>query len=130
MKLFFSIVAVAVVLLGCSQRATSSDVIDRLMVQVAHETVGSYLFVPIDLPATASPEQLVSALSKRGDFGSRQIQSFKIVKIRPAQSGPDDWQRYTAVLLDTNVGQKIVLLRQELAKDKWYGWYFNIYDVK
>jgi len=105
MKISFFVAAIMIVLLGCSH----SDPIDRLMVEVTHEVVPSYLIVPIDLPPTASPEQVVSALSKRGDFSNRKIESYKIVKTRAAQSGPNNLDRYTAVLLDTNSTENCAL---------------------
>lgn len=119
------------------------------MVQVAQESVPSYMFQPIDLPAKASPDQLISALSKRNDvyWTGRKITTYKILKVRAAKSGPSDYNHYTAVLLDTNAGQEIVLLKpmtphkwigwywyQKILhpmtpKPKWLGWYYKIYDV-
>jgi hypothetical protein len=129
MKLLFLIFVTGVFLLGCSRRIASPDAIDNLMVEVAHEEVPSYLYQSIKLPATATPEQLVSALSKGGDmyWTGMKITSFKIVNVRAAQSGPDAWEHYTAVLLDTNVGQKILLLRPE---PDGSGWYHKLYDAK
>jgi hypothetical protein len=133
MKLTLFILAIVAALFwGCSRSAAPPDSIDRLMVEVAHETVASYPFQPIDLPATASPEQLVSALPKRGDiyWKEMQITSYKILTVRAAHSGPNDFEHYTAVLLDTNAGQKIVLLQPMSARDKWMGWYYKIYDAR
>ena len=126
MKLTLFIIAIAAFLSGCSQRAAPPDAIDRLMVKVAQEQVPSYLYQSIKLPATASPEQLVSALSKSGDmyWTGMKITSFKIVKVRAAH---DNWKHYTAVLLDTNVGQKILLLSPE---PDGSGWYHKLYDAK
>jgi len=129
MKPVFLILAVAAGLFGCSR---SPDAIDRLMIEVSHEVVASYMFQPIDLPATASPAQLVATLPNKYDiyWTGRKITSYKIVLTRAAQSGPNEVERYTAVLLDTNAGQKIVLLRPMTTSGKWDGWYYKIYDVK
>ena len=128
MRISFIATVVLAVFVGCSQR----DSIDRLMDQaVPKDRLGSSTFTPIDLPVTASPEQLLSALSKRGNFRTRQVESFKIVKIRKMQSGPNNSQLYTVVLLlDTNAGTKIVVLQPESFKDGCYGWNWRIYDVK
>ena len=103
-----------VVLLGCSHH----DPIDRLMDTVSNEGFSSYMFVPIKLSETASPEQCISNLTSRGDF-----QSPKILKTRQVHTSLEN---YTAVLLDTDAGQKIVLLHPE----KTNAWYYKIYDAK
>jgi hypothetical protein len=79
-------------LLGCSHRDPIRDPIDRLMVEVSHETVLSYPFKPIDLPAAASPEQVVAALSKSGDnyWEAKGITTYKIVESIAVQTGPND----------------------------------------
>jgi hypothetical protein len=99
---------------------------------VSHETVPSYMFMPIQLPATASPEQLISTLTVRGEFGRLNIYSgsIKILQTRSVHTTPPISEAYTAVLLDTNLGQKIVLLQPQNFKGKWHGWYWKVYDVK
>ena len=74
----------------------------------------------------------MSALPKRDDvyWTGRKISSYKILKTRAALSGSNEFERYTAVLLDTNVCQKIVLLRPLTPSGKWSGWYYKIYDAK
>ncbi len=127
MRVSFLATALAVFLLGCSHR----DPIDRLVAEVSNEGPTFYMFAPVQLPATASPKELISALTVRGEFGSRQITStsIKILQIRAVHIGPDS-QDYTAVLLDTNLGQKIVLLQPQSLNGKWRGWYYKVYDAK
>jgi hypothetical protein len=127
-RLLGLVIVLGTVLLGCSHR----DPIDRLIDEMSHETVLSHPFRPINLLAAASPEQVVAALSKSGDMSweVQRITSYKIVEIRAVHSGPHDSQQYTAVLLDTNVGQKIVLLRPLHGKGEWSGWYHWTRDVK
>jgi len=117
-------------LLGCSRR----DPFDRVMDYVSHEWIPSYLYMPIDLPATASPPQLISALKVRGEFDYANVDggSIKIVETRSVHVAPPIAQAYTAVLLDTDHGQMIVLFQPEPLhpKGKWQSWYWKIYDVK
>ena len=124
MRAPLSFVALTVALCGCA----TQDPFDRLMTEVGHEDVPSYLYVPIDLPATASPDQLISTLSKLGEFSGMQITSYKILEVRRVQDKtfrpPDD---YTAVQLRTNLGQRFVLLRPE---EDGHGWYYKVYELQ
>ena len=125
MKATCFIAAIVVMLSGCSH----DDPIDRLMAKVSHERVGSYLFTPINLPETASPEQLIAALYDRGHFHDEHLTDIKIVEIRAVQTRPRDEripaESYTAVLLDTSAGRKIMLFQPIKG-----GWYFKMYDAK
>ena len=127
MRTSYFIGLIAFVLLGCSRR----DPFDRVMHYVSHESVPSYMFFPIPLPETATPEQLVSALKARGEFGARNIYSWsiKIVETRTVHTEPPISETYTAVLLDTNLGQKMVLFQPLGRRGKWEGWYSKIYDL-
>jgi hypothetical protein len=127
MRALCFIVMIALVHLGCSRR----DPFDKVMDYVSHESVPSYMFVPVQLPATASPEQLISALTVRGEFGHLNIYSgsIKILQTRSVHTTPPMSKNYTAVLLDTNLGQKMVLLQPQTFNGTWHGWYWKIYDV-
>src|SRR5262249_33570403 len=114
MRATLQAVLTATFLLGCSRQ----DPIDRLMVKVENQSVPSYVFKPIELPDTASPEQCISVLTSRG-----QLHLPKILQVRHAHAS---FGSFTAVLLDSNDGQKIVLLRPWQTN----GWYFRIYDAK
>ncbi len=102
------------------------------MAEVSHESVPSYPFKPIELPATATPEQLITALSKRSvlDLGHFDFTSYKISEIRSVETEPPMSKRFTAVRLDTNLGQKIVLLRPVQHGTNWMGRYYRTYDTK
>ncbi len=97
------------------------------MTQVPFEDCPSYLFMPVDLPATAAPTEVIDALSKRGTFRDDQITSFKTLEVRRVhslQKGAESVY-YSAVLMDSNLGRKVVLLQPES-----HGWYYKIYDAK
>lgn len=121
------LILTAFALTGCHR-----DPIARLVHQVSYEDVASYPFNAIQLPPTATPEQLITALSKRSvlDLGRFDFHTYKISEIRPVQTEGPLVMRYTAVLLDTELGQKIVLLRPMQSGTNWYGWYYRTYDAK
>jgi hypothetical protein len=111
-------------LAGCEHR----DPIDRLMARLQKEAktivFTSYPFRPVNLPTNSSPQQVVATLASRGDF---QATNVVIVEIREVQT-PEDMhssRHYTAVLVDSSAGQKVVLIRP-MSSD----WYFKIYDSK
>ena len=128
MKAWHLIILTAVLLAGCGHQ----DPIERLMHRVSHESFPSYPFKRIELPATATPEQLIAALSKRSvlDLGHFDFTSYKISEIRSVQTEPPMSQTFTAVLLDTSLGQKIVLLRPMGSGTNFEGWYYRAYDAK
>jgi hypothetical protein len=97
------------------------------MTQVPFEDCPSYLFVPVDLPASAAPPEVIDALSKRGTLRDDQITSFKILETRRVHSQQKGAESvyYFAVLMDTNLGRKILLLQPES-----HGWYYKFYDAK
>jgi hypothetical protein len=127
MRVLFLGILIALGLLGCSRK----DPFDRVMDHVSHETVLSYPFVPIKLPATTTPEELISALKVRGVFQREQITSIKIMQVRSVHTSPPSVpEEYTAVLLDTDAGQKVVLFRPLKSETGMEEWYWKIYDAK
>ena len=80
MRVAFFAIVTAFCLLGCSAR----DPIDRLMAELSREAVvPSYPFKPIDLPETATPDQLISALSERSahELGHFDFTSYKVLQV-------------------------------------------------
>jgi hypothetical protein len=81
------------------------------------------IFTPVDLPASASPAEVISQYcdSAYGD-NSHRIITFRRVCI--GISIPADY--YTAVLMDTVYGRKIVLLQDQ---ESIAGWWCKEYDA-
>ena len=81
------------------------------------------IFTPVDLPASASTAQVISQYcdSAYGD-NSHRIITFRRVCI--GISIPADY--YTAVLMDTVYGRKIVLLQDQ---ESIAGWWCKEYDA-
>jgi hypothetical protein len=103
------------------------------MLKQSQEAIVSYMCQLIDLPPSASPQQLVAALSKRDDFywSGQGIVTYKIVNTSDAQLDSRDSDHYTVVLLDTNVGRRIVLLKPSTGMSgEWLGWYHRTTDTK
>jgi hypothetical protein len=79
------------------------------------------LFPIIKLPATALTEDVVSKVLER------QFGSYKILKIRQVHIQGSLPDLYTAVLVQTSAGDKIVLLKYG---GEAVGWWSRIYDAK
>jgi hypothetical protein len=82
------------------------------------------MYSPMRLPRTASPEQLIARIIETTSFAGGKVKTYQAAEVRMVRiSGVP----YTAVLIETNVGRKIVLLRYE---EHVAGWWSRIYDVK
>lgn len=122
MRISYFLGLVALVLNGCSHR----DPIDRLMAEIPNESVPSYLFKPILLPDTASPELLISNLIAGGNFHGPTILEIRRTHTMPPSGSGIRVENFTAVLLDAHPGHKIVVLRP-METNRWY---YKIYDAK
>jgi hypothetical protein len=123
-SLFFTIFLV--LLAGC---ATKPDPIDRLVADYAatHGLWANGVSPILDLPQTASQEQVIKRALEMHGFGGDQVASCKILKIRHIYippSYPSDTGLFAA-LVQVKAGEKIVLFRYE-GKD----WWSRICDVK
>jgi hypothetical protein len=132
MRVLYCAILVIILALGCSRR----DPIDRLMARIPYENFPSYPFKMIELPPDASPEQLISALAKRGAFelGHFEFTTFNILEARRTHTAPRPHydipqENFIAVLLDTNLGRKIVVFKPMSNRDN-AGWYYRTYDAK
>lgn len=123
-SLFFAIFLVW--LAGC---ATKPDPIDRLVADYAatHGMWVNGIYPILDLPQTASQKQVIKRALEIHGFGSDQVASIKILKIRHIYippTYPND-TRLFAALVQVKAGEKIVLFRYE-GRD----WWSRVCDVK
>ena len=84
------------------------------------------VYPTLDLPATASTEQVVARVFQMTGFDKGHVSSHRILETRQVRIGdrfPD--ATYTAVLVDTDLGRKIVL-RQHSSPSG--GWWSRVYD--
>jgi hypothetical protein len=119
-----------VLLAGC----TPANPIDRVVQkESSNQYFPSGMSALINLPATASPAQVAS--SALGE----SLTNITIMKIRPvrivykdmkdvAKEQPDLFN-YTAVLVDTKSGQKVVLLQYN-NHARLSGWWSGVYDIQ
>lgn len=77
----------------------------------------------IDLPATASPELVVAKVFKLVSSDQGAVSSYDVLEIQQVHITGSLPDQYTAVLVQTNLGQKIVLLQYTEQ-----GWWSRMYD--
>jgi hypothetical protein len=126
MKAWPFIILMAPVLVCCGHR----DPIDRIVEQdSADPFFPTGMFTPIRLPATASAAEVASrALGQSGTnitvLETRQVQIH-------ADSGlPAELVNFTAVLVNTTSGLKVVLLQfQKDSQNPPGGWWSRVYDL-
>ena len=85
------------------------------------------IFSQIDLPANASTDEVVAKVIEMASFNEGKLTSYKIIKAKGVQIKGSPPDRYTAVLLQTNFGEKIILLKYI---DSTAGWRGRVYDTK
>ena len=136
-RMKFSSIICLLALAGCSRSPV--DPIDALMSELPYQMVPSYMFVPIPLPPSASPDSVVHELESTGIFSHKGIGRYTTLQTRSVHTTPRDRdlregmhvEYYTAVLLDTDAGRKIVLLRPLKGRSGHdEGWYYRIYSTK
>jgi hypothetical protein len=121
---FLSIVAA--LLAGC---AKAPDPIDRLVAEcsASHGLWVNGQYPILDLPETASPEEVITRTFEKIGFDEGHVTSYKIQTIRQVRiqgSLPDS---YTAALVETNFGEKVVLFRYGGAR---IGWESRVFDAR
>jgi len=130
MKISAFILSLFGVLTSCGYQ----DPIDRIVKQEsANEYFGNGMFMPIRLPATASPAEVTSkalALEQLGTIFT--LLETRQVQIHADSGLPPEIVNYTAVLAHTGFGRKVVLLQfQSFTNHSCNaGWWCRVYDVK
>jgi len=139
MKVWLVICLVALV--ACNR--APKDPFDALMEELPYHGFNSYGFVPLQLPSMATPDSLIREMERSGRFYRSGISTFTNRETRSVHTklrerdlqylrkhdALNGWhpEYFTAVLLDTDAGRKILLLRH-LGVDK--GWFYRLYDSK
>jgi hypothetical protein len=112
-----------------SAAATGADPIGPLVerLSASHGLWQNGMFADLGLPGTASKPQVVARVFEMTGFDAGHVKAFRITEtrqVRIAGSLPDV---YTAVLVDTEMGRKIVLLQYGTgANPKWWS---RVYDA-
>jgi len=137
-----SIGLLAALVLGCTPPRPVQDPIAELTARLrGQEFMPSEMDSPIRLPATAEPGQVVTELFKRRGAVSVPVDRHKILAVREvclARAATKDFvdgaqyeryrnsMTYTAALVDTDLGQKIVLFKHVSLTN---GWWIRVFDV-
>jgi hypothetical protein len=123
---------IAAMLVGCATAA--SDPIDQLVTNLsASHLWENGMFPDIKLPATASTEEVVTKIVAKTAFENAQhasvynVTKFKILKIRRVRIPGSLPDQYTAVLIQTDFGERIVLFKYV---GEAVGWWSRVYDAK
>ena len=115
----YTLFIIAALLAGC---ATAPDSIDRLVSRLSSDhswEAGSYL--TLGLPATSSVEQVVAKVLQRSDLDGKSVTTHKILTVQQVSIPGSLPGIYTAVLVDTDLGRKVVLLNHVGPDHDW--WY-------
>jgi len=109
--------------------STKPDAIDAF--DAAFAKSGGLLMNGVDFPVTTkanTPQEVVSETLRMAKFQAGLLITYRILKIREVHLGESS--TYTAALVDTNLGQMIVLMQYNEGKDSTGGnWWRRIYDT-
>ena len=105
-------------------RSTGPDTIDRLVerLRVSAEWASggpNDLYPRLDMPTTANAEQLVAHLFQKQIHYLKGVETYQILGSRNVYVFEPS-ETYLAVLLDTNLGQKVVMFRYDESKKGWW----------
>ncbi len=80
------------------------------------------LYLPIKLPPSAPIEDVLAQIYEKEHFyQSGKVGAYQVIEIRKVFNN-----HYTAVLIDTNLGKKIVLLNYDYQLNSWWN---RVYDA-
>jgi hypothetical protein len=107
------------------QPVVAADAIDELVARINSYPFGtSGIYQKIDLLPTASPDEIVKIALENDAPNIGQVTTFKILTVRQVTL-MQMVHPFTAVLVETNVGRKIVLFRYEGAAVQWWSHVYN-----
>jgi hypothetical protein len=97
--------------------------VERLSADRSGEWV-SGLYPRLDLPATATVKAVFDRMFQRSPFNEGNVSHYTIVEMRPVVIEGLRPEPYTAAIVDTNFGRRIVLFRRERLD-----WWTRIYEI-
>lgn len=116
---------------AASPSATAAAPIDRLVSELSSPRSrlwGNGAFPIIELPETATVDEVVAQVFRMTGFETGRLTEYKILNVQLVHIGCDglDLQPYTAVLIQTSIGEKIALLKY---RGSGIGWWSRVYNV-
>jgi hypothetical protein len=78
------------------------------------------VYPDIDLPPDATPDEVIAQAIKKHGFDQGHIKTYTIQEIRQVQIGTET---YSAALLQSDLGRKILLFRPERHNQLWTRFY-------
>ena len=116
---------IALTILGCATKDPIDQLTDHLNSQFGLWINGESPY--IGLPPEATPEQVINQAIKLTGFDQGQIKTYTIREMRRVNLNEDGTNKYSAILLDSDCGKKIILFRYEGER---LGWWTRFYDAK
>ena len=87
------------------------------------------LYPIIDVSSTASTQQVLEQVFKKTGFDTGNVRTFQIIETREVQIPAAGFSgAFTAALVETNLGRKIVLLGRTSPSGNWSKW-SRVYDA-
>ncbi len=113
---------------AASSPGVAADPIAELVARLSatHGLWHNGMFLPVQLPADASNERVLSRLFELSAFDAGRVSSHHLLEARQIEIPGEVQGRYTALLVQTNLGRKIVILKFIGPE---VGWWSRIYDV-
>lgn len=113
---------------GTKEPMIYEDAIDQLVVKLSasHGLWVNGMSPTLGLPASASTDQALARVFEMMEFDRGRVTVHQTVTIRKVEIAGGPSGLYTAALLDTNLGRKIVLLRHE---GESAGWWCRVCDA-
>ena len=105
---------------------TESDAIDNLVHKLNSDTSGLWVnggYPNLELPEDAQPDQVVARAIQLTGFDEGPISRYDILEVRSVTLNTG-MGNYSAALIDSNLGPKIILFRYE---GKAIGWWTRFY---
>ena len=132
LSLILSSVAVSAAIanppVAASSAGMAADPIAQLVgrLSATHGLWHNGLFPSIDLPAHAPVEQVLSRVFQLSAFNTGRVSEHHVLQARQIEIPGEVQGRYTALLVQTNLGRKIVILKFSGLE---VGWWSRVYDV-
>jgi hypothetical protein len=112
-----------------TNHVASNDAIEQLVARLS-ATHGLWIngaFPIIKLPAEAAVEQVISNVFEMTGFDKGHVTEHSLVTVRPVKIGATFSDTYTAALVETDLGPKIILLKYQ---GSTLGWWSRVYPAE